>query len=296
MVPVDTRSHALCDSKQEPRRALTEPTVGLRLAVPRTIAAPVLHLLLVRPGVSRMTKHSLSWVGPLSLGAALMYLFDPVGGNRRRALVRDQVAHAARRAREASRAVTTDLDNRLAGLRARLTSGVDALPVDDAVLEARVRSKLGRTSAHAGAIGVASIDGVVTLTGPVLAHVHGTVCRAVERVNGVVAVIDYLTEHEHAGSVPGLQGEGSVGTRSEGWSPRTRMAAVAGGATLIAYGLQQRTLAGGVAASLGAGLLSLGLAGIDIAARASEWMNAIEPRRQFQAIDVEAGERGMLGV
>ena len=113
-----------------------------------------------------MTSHSLSWVGPLSLGAALMYLFDPVGGNRRRAMLRDQAAHAARRTRMMSSALASDLENRVAGFRARVTNVADTIPTDDSVLEARVRSKLGRASSHAGAIGVASVDGIVTLTGP----------------------------------------------------------------------------------------------------------------------------------
>jgi hypothetical protein len=177
-------------------------------------------------------------------------------------------------------------------------SAAESGPVDDTVLEARVRSKLGRASTHAGAIGVASMDGVVTLTGPVRAHEHGTVRRAVERVNGVIGVIDYLTEQAEAGSVPGLQGEGSSPGESwtEAWSPTARMAAVAGGATLIAYGLQQRTLAGGLAASVGAGLLSRGLIGLDIAARASEWMSGFDERRQSPEFDLEASERGMLGI
>ena len=245
-----------------------------------------------------MTNHSLSWVGPLSLGAALMYLFDPVGGNRRRAMLRDQAAYAAGRTRDASTALARDLENRVSGIRARLMSSADTTPVDDDILEARVRSKLGRASTHAGAIGVASLDGIVMLTGPVLAHEHGTVCRAVERVHGVAGVVDNLTEHEYAGSVPGLQGEGSVpdiGWSGRNWSPTARLLAVAGGATLIAYGLQQRAISGGLAAALGAGLLSRGFSGLDIAGRASELMSAIEEGRHSRAFDVEAGERGILG-
>lgn len=246
-----------------------------------------------------MTSHSLSWVGPLSLGAALMYLFDPVGGNRRRAMLRDQAAHAARRTRMVSSALASDLENRVAGFRARVTNGADTLFTDDSVLEARVRSKLGRASSHAGAIGVASVDGIVTLTGPVLAHEHGTVRRAVERISGVAGLVDHLTEYEEAGSVPGLQGDGSALTGAwlqSNWSPTARMLAVAGGATLVAYGLQQRTVAGGLAAAVGAGLLSRGFAGLDIAARAWELVSALEEGRRSRAFDVKAGERGMLGI
>ncbi|MGH9173002.1 MAG: BON domain-containing protein, partial [Vicinamibacterales bacterium] len=196
-------------------------------------------------------------------------------------------------------ALACDLENRIAGFRSRLTRAADTTPVDDGILEARVRSKLGRASSHPGAIGVFSVDGVVTLTGPVLAHERGTVLRAVERVKGVVGVADHLTEHEYARSVPGLQGEGSLrgNSWSRGhWSPAARMLAVAGGATLIAYGIQQRTMAGGLAASLGAGLLSRGFAGLDIPGRATELLHALEEGRHSRAFDVEAGERGMLGI
>src|SRR5688500_15986079 len=104
-----------------------------------------------------MTNQSLSWVGPLSLGATLMYLLDPAAGRRRRALLRDRTASLARRTAEASNALACDLQNRASGLRAQLEHRHDDRPVDDTVIEARVRSRLGRVSTHPGAIGVASV-------------------------------------------------------------------------------------------------------------------------------------------
>jgi hypothetical protein len=79
------------------------------------------------------------------------------------------------------------------------------------------------------------------------------------------------------------------------WSPTTRMLAIVGGAGLIAYGLQQRTVIGGVAASLGAGLVSRGLANVDVRGRLGELLDRTPTSRETPAFDVLAGERGLLG-
>jgi hypothetical protein len=227
-----------------------------------------------------MANHSLSWVGPLSLGATLMYLFDPTGGRRRRALLRDQTSSLARRVSETSTALATDVRNRTGGLAARWQNREEDGPVDDAIVEARVRSNLGRASSHPGAIGVASIDGVVTLSGPVLANEHTAVCRAAARAAGVMEVVDQLVPHETAGSVPGLQGDGSMRGRVSEWTPTGRLLAVVSGAGLIAYGMRRRTATGGLVASVGAGLLSRGLVDLDLPGRVTELLNIIDDTRQ----------------
>ena len=51
----------------------------------------------------------------LGIGAALMYLFDPEGGNRRRALIRDKAAKLNRQARETLDSRIKDLSNRAKG-------------------------------------------------------------------------------------------------------------------------------------------------------------------------------------
>ena len=204
-----------------------------------------------------MPNHAMSWVGPMTVGAALMYLFDPRAGRRRRALLRDQAVHMSRKTGEASGKIARDLQNRAAGVAAAMRSRGEEDAVDDSVLEARVRSALGRVCSHPGAIGVACIGGVVELVGPILANEYDGVWRAVTSVSGIVEVIDNLVLHETANSVPGLQGEGTV-TADTGWSSTTRMLAVVGGAGLIAYGLRERTAIGGLAAAAGAGLVAPG--------------------------------------
>lgn len=55
-------------------------------------------------------------LGALGAGAALMYLFDPKGGNRRRALIRDKAVGLSNDVRQGLNAKTKDLSNRAKGL------------------------------------------------------------------------------------------------------------------------------------------------------------------------------------
>jgi hypothetical protein len=65
-------------------------------------------------GLSRVT-----WIlGGIALGAAAMYMMDPVQGNRRRALVRDKAYSSRIRLRKTINAKSRDLANRAKGLRA----------------------------------------------------------------------------------------------------------------------------------------------------------------------------------
>jgi hypothetical protein len=186
-------------------------------------------------------QHSLSWVGPLSLGAALMYLFDPSDGRRRRAQLADRTTSFARRAREGAAATACDLQNRVRGVAARLRDEDDAGLVMDAVVDARVRTAIGRVSTHPGAIGVAVVGGIVELNGPVLASEHDAVIDTVVNTRGVLDVVNHLTQHESADTIPGLQGEGSLpASRERVWPQAALMCAAAGSAGFIAYGLSRR--------------------------------------------------------
>lgn len=64
------------------------------------------------------------------VGVAAMYLLDPERGRRRRALLRDQVAHARRVLSERAGSKARDLSNRAHGLAAearRIPEGVQHL-------------------------------------------------------------------------------------------------------------------------------------------------------------------------
>jgi hypothetical protein len=56
----------------------------------------------------------------LGLGAGMMYFFDPISGNRRRALVRDQVNHACALGNRQAGVVYRDASNRMQGVKAEV--------------------------------------------------------------------------------------------------------------------------------------------------------------------------------
>ena len=59
---------------------------------------------------------ALTILGGLGAGAALMYLFDPDRGNRRRALIRDKAVSMNRKTRQAVTGKVEDLRNRTKGM------------------------------------------------------------------------------------------------------------------------------------------------------------------------------------
>jgi hypothetical protein len=61
-------------------------------------------------------KKILALMAGLGIGATLMYLFDPKGGNRRRALIRDQGISLKTKTQKAVRGKIADLKNRSQGL------------------------------------------------------------------------------------------------------------------------------------------------------------------------------------
>jgi len=168
------------------------------------------------------------------IGAASMFLLDPARGARRRALLRDKVVRASRKTVEAADATFRDLGNRLDGVKSR-TRGLFARDaVDDATLEERVKSALGRVTPHHRAVSVRAFSGYITLTGDVLVSESRSILSAVERVRGVTGVQNDVRTHLSADRVQALQGGAIVPRRwtawlNESWSPT---ALLAGGAAI----------------------------------------------------------------
>jgi BON domain-containing protein len=185
----------------------------------------------------------------LGLGAGFIYFFDPVSGGRRRKMVADQVFSAAKQLDGAVSRTGRDTAHRLhgaiheAGRRFRHEG-----PVDDRVLEERVRARLGRHTSHLSAIEVSAAGGVVTLRGPILLSELDRVLRAADRVPGVDAVVSELEPHETA---PGQPWEAA----QDKWTPSPRLLAGTLGSGLAVYGAQRRDVVGVVAAAAGLGLL-----------------------------------------
>jgi hypothetical protein len=202
-------------------------------------------------------------VAGAGIGGLLTYFLDPRLGGRRRALVRDQMTHARRRAADALDATAKDLSNRAEGLMAEARSRLSGDQPSDEVVAARVREKLGHYVSHTRAIDVTVSDGRVQLRGPILASEHDRLPRAIRGVRGVADVEDALEVHATA-DIPALQGGvPRAGQRfdlmQESWSPTTRLLVSVGGLALIASAARRARL-------LGTPVVAAGLAALTRAA------------------------------
>ncbi|MFL5620650.1 MAG: SRPBCC family protein [Gemmatimonadaceae bacterium] len=209
----------------------------------------------------------LAQLAAVGLGAAAMYLLDPVRGRRRRHLMRDKLVHAAKETGDAMGTTSRDLSNRAAGLAAVARRRLRADDVDDAVLIDRVRAALGRAASHPSAIDVNAEEGRVALRGPVLAREADDVVATVERVRGVKEVVDQLERHETAGDVPALQGESQPASSrfellQENWTPAARLVAGVTGGALAATCLRTEERRKPLSAAIG-------LAGAALAVRSA---------------------------
>lgn len=205
----------------------------------------------------------LGFIGTAAASAAAMYMFDPQGGGRRRALVRDQLVHAAHKTSDGVDATARDLKNRARGVVAEFRSRFDGGPVSDETLTERVRARIGAVVGHAGAIHADVTDGRVLLTGPILREDVDRLLRRVRAVRGVRDVASTLEVHDEPGNVPGLQGRPRTPRGGEvfelwqnNWSPTARVTTGAAGLILIALGLRRFTPIGLSIAATGLGLLS----------------------------------------
>ena len=207
-------------------------------------------------------------VSAVGAGAALMYLFDPDRGTRRRALIRNKAKHVSRIAADAAGKTQRDVRNHLHGLVAEIDSLFESNEVTDDVLEARVRSKLGRFVSHPHAVTVTAAAGLVSLSGPILADEIQPLLDAVANIAGVINIDNKLQVHESAGDVPALQGgrkrQGErFGPFKTNWSPMTRLFATAAGSMLAIYGLKRHSLFGSTASALGIGVVTRALTNLE---------------------------------
>jgi uncharacterized membrane protein len=208
----------------------------------------------------------------LAVGAGLMYVLDPDAGRRRRALLSDKLGRTGHLTEEAIGTTTRDAINRSRGLaatvRSRLRSWMSGEPLDDVVLAERVRSLLGFLVSHPGSIGIVANQGMVTLSGPILAREVNRLLRAIQDLPGVRRVQNHLDVHEHPGDISGLQGGPSPqGQQFEfwqkNWSPTARLVAGAIGGGLVIHGAQRRDLPGMAMAAVGLGLMARGLTNLN---------------------------------
>jgi uncharacterized membrane protein len=235
---------------------------------------------------TEMGKNVLPLIGAAGAGAALMYLFDPQSGRRRRHLVNDQLVHAGHVASDTIGTTRRDLANRARGAGASVRRRVARDRADDRVIEERIRAELGRAVSHPGAIDVSVNDGQATLRGNILESEANELIACVRRVRGVTDVVNELDVHEQPGDIPGLQGAASAPAASRfellqnNWTPAARFFTGAAGGALTLYALTRGRRHGPADALLG-------LAGTALLARGT----ANKPLRQL--VGVGAGRQGV---
>ncbi|HSE26157.1 MAG TPA: hypothetical protein VLB68_31095 [Pyrinomonadaceae bacterium] len=207
----------------------------------------------------------LTLISAAGMGAGLMYLCDPDRGKRRRALLRNKAIHISRIANDAAGKTQRDIRNHLRGALAEVKAVfAEEGPVFDAVLAARVRSKLGRVVSHPGAVEVKAVDGAIVLSGLILADEVHPLLDTVIGIHGVKNIENRLEAHEQAGDISALQGGRrrkvqGFGPLKTNWSPTTRLVATAVGSALTIYGVNRRNVVGTMMGSAGLGILTRAL-------------------------------------
>jgi osmotically-inducible protein OsmY len=147
----------------------------------------------------------MSFLAGAAFGAGMMYFFDPDRGNRRRALVRDQIVSMRHDAEDTATGMAKDKRNRAMGLLAETAARLREKEVPDYVLTERVRSEMGRATSHPRAIDVQVDEGMVKLRGTILKAEVDRLISTVTAVRGVKGVESYLEEHDTPGDIPSLQ-------------------------------------------------------------------------------------------
>lgn len=179
----------------------------------------------------------------IACGAAAMYWLDPAAGRRRRAVFRDKLTSVSIDLGDAIGVARRDLTYRTRGLGARVRAIFATDDVPDKVLAERARSAMGRIVSHPGAIDVSAVNGMVRLSGSVLASEHSALLDVVSSVRGVDYVIDELAVYTAGTGIPSLQGGRRRHLSSvagyENWSPAKRLLTSTVGSTLIYTGARQ---------------------------------------------------------
>lgn len=192
-----------------------------------------------------------------ALGAGLMYFLDPDRGRRRRRYVRDKSMHMGATARKALGVATRDLRNRTKGTVAGLRSSFTYDAATDQQLEARIRTRLGRTASRPRLISVSVVDGVATVDGAVLKTEAAEVRRAIASTSGVQSVVDRLEPCDDFGRLSTMPEEPRHARPGLKWTPAARLLAGIAGSALATHGLRRRGLLGATTGAIGLGVIML---------------------------------------
>jgi len=150
----------------------------------------------------------------LAAGAFAMFYLDPQVGRRRRALMRDKVSATYHDARDLAEAQARRAADRARGMvaDARRRLWPFGRP-NDAHLNERIRSQLGRVVLNPHAIHTDVEAGCVHLRGKVLRHEIGALMAGLWNVPGVQRIVNELVAYTEPGKESDLQGERRVSQR-----------------------------------------------------------------------------------
>jgi uncharacterized membrane protein len=202
------------------------------------------------------------WLGGIAVGAIAMYLADPTHGKRRRAVAQQKLRTLTSKTSGVLNAAVHDASHRWSDLQLQanriIGQGNQIKPIDNHVLEARVRSKLGRAMMNSHFIDVKADQGYVTLKGSVPSEDRQEVARLVQAIPGVRDVRDRLDVQD---SMLGSQSDESRWGGQAGSSLVSPwMLALIGGGILGYFGFTRRTSSGQLLAMAGLNFLSRNLA------------------------------------
>ena len=137
-----------------------------------------------------MNNNLLAKLGTLAAGALAMYYLDPQMGAQRRALLADLVSSGMRGESAGGPALHARLARRTYHRAVRID------PQADAELRARIQARLGRLVSHPGALDVRVDQGVVRLSGDVLAREREGLLLQVREMPGVLKLVNATTAHD----------------------------------------------------------------------------------------------------
>ncbi|MFN8419462.1 MAG: hypothetical protein U0528_09510 [Anaerolineae bacterium] len=135
----------------------------------------------------------------VGIGMALMYLFDPQHGHRRRANLRDRLLGVRNEVGDQVTKLGGKAEyaaDRMRGVVAEAKNQIVHPPVEDSILVEHIRAHLGRLVALPGAVEVEVIGGRVFLRGDVLASEVDPLLAHLQAMNGVRYITNELKTHQ----------------------------------------------------------------------------------------------------
>jgi osmotically-inducible protein OsmY len=155
--------------------------------------------------------HIRTFITGAAVGAVAAYLFDPDGGNGRRARLRDQTGAMVRRSRERADDLSRHTANVMIGKAQELASPMRDREMDDATVADRIRSEvLGRRDLEASGVVVNVEDGVAKLRGTV---VRPDLIEEMERRTRAVAGVRDVESMLHTSATPAPNKQASRSAR-----------------------------------------------------------------------------------